>query len=131
MNLNMIRPENQTQDLLLSLTVKCEMLIEQTDRKAEETMEFKITTPRETFSFKPSINLAFESNWMIGKISLQVYNSIFNTTETNNKFELYTDKFDEFTFDKLKDELEEILIISDFTPNHLQQDKIGPRFSSL
>ena len=128
MNLNMISPENQTQDLLLSITVKCEMLIEQTHRKAEETMEFKITTPRETFSFKPSVNLGIDSNWMIGKISLQIYNSIFKTTETNNKFEFYTDKFDEFSFDELKDELEEILNISDITPYHLQHEKIGPRF---
>ena len=35
MNLNMIRPKNQTEDLLLSTTKNCQTLIEQTQRKAE------------------------------------------------------------------------------------------------
>ena len=30
MNLNMIRPENETEDLLLSITENCQSLIEQT-----------------------------------------------------------------------------------------------------
>ena len=33
MNLNMIRPKNQTEDLLLSITKNCETLIEQTHKK--------------------------------------------------------------------------------------------------
>ena len=41
MNLNTIRPKNETEDLLLSITKICETLIEQTHRKAEETLEFK------------------------------------------------------------------------------------------
>ena len=41
MNLNTIRPKNETEDLLLS-TKNCETLIEQTHRKAEETLEFKM-----------------------------------------------------------------------------------------
>ena len=52
MNLNMFRPKNKTEDLLLSITKNCETLIEQTHRKAEETLEFKIIKPRETFHFK-------------------------------------------------------------------------------
>ena len=36
----MIRPKNQTEGLLLSLTKNCETLIKQTHRKAEETLEF-------------------------------------------------------------------------------------------
>ena len=43
----MIRPKNQTEDLLLSVTKNCEMLIEQTHRKPEETLEFKTIKPRE------------------------------------------------------------------------------------
>ena len=38
MNLNMIRPKNQTDDLLLSITKNCQTLIKQTHRKAEETL---------------------------------------------------------------------------------------------
>ena len=41
--------------------------------------------------------------------------------------ELYTDNNDEFSFEGLKDELEEILNISDNTPSHLQHEKIGQR----
>ena len=35
--------------------------------------------------------------------------------EKNNIFELYTDSFDEFSSEEMKDELEEILILSDIT----------------
>ena len=55
MNLNMIQPKNQTEDLLLSITKNCETLIKQTHRKAEETLEFKMIKPRETIHFKPPI----------------------------------------------------------------------------
>ena len=34
----MIRPKNKTEDLLLSIPKNCETLIEQTHRKAEETL---------------------------------------------------------------------------------------------
>ena len=44
----MIRPKNETEDLLLSITKKCETLFKQTQRKAEETMEFKPNKSRET-----------------------------------------------------------------------------------
>ena len=42
MNLNMIRPRNETEDLLLSITKSCETLIKQTYRKAEETLANKL-----------------------------------------------------------------------------------------
>ena len=92
----MIRPKNETEDLLLSITKNCETLTKQTRRKAEETMEYKMSKPRETFHFVPTIQI--EGSWMIGLTSLEVYNSIFNINKTNNKFELYTDTFDEFSF---------------------------------
>ena len=52
MNLNMIRPKNATEDLLLSITKNCEKLIEKTHRKAEKFLEFKMIKRRETFHFK-------------------------------------------------------------------------------
>ena len=51
----MIRPKNETEDLLLSITKNRKTLIDQTQRKAEETLEFKMTKPKETFHFKPPI----------------------------------------------------------------------------
>ena len=89
MNLNMIRPKNQTEDLLLSKTKNCQTLIKQTHRKAEETLEYKMIKPREIFDFKPPIQV--QGDWMIGLTNLEVYNSIHNITEQNNKFELYRD----------------------------------------
>ena len=38
--MNLIRPENDTEDLLLSITKNNETLIEQTHRKAKETLEY-------------------------------------------------------------------------------------------
>ena len=78
MNLNMIRPQNQTEYLLRSITKNCETLIDQTHRKAEETLEFKMIKPRKTFHFKPPIQV--KEDWMIGLVDLEVYNSVFNIT---------------------------------------------------
>ena len=51
----MIGTKNETVDLLLSITENCETLIEQTHRKPEETLEFKMNKSRETFHLKPPI----------------------------------------------------------------------------
>ena len=106
MNLNIIRPKTQTEDLLLSITKNCETLIEQTHRKAEETLEFKMIKPRETFHFSQPIQI--QGDWMIGLTDLEVYNSIFNITEENNKFELYKfpdEKAGGVTYEKVRDEI--------------------------
>ena len=100
MNLNMIQPKNKTEDLLLSITKNCETLIEQTHRKAEETLEFKVIKPRETFHFEPPIQV--KGDWMIGLTHLEVYNSIFIITEENNKLELYRDSSNKFVFFRIK-----------------------------
>ena len=121
----MVRPKNETEDLLLSFTKNCEKLVEQTHRKPEETLEFKMIKPRETFHFNPPIHI--KGDWMIGLVDLEVYNNIFNITVEKNKFELYTDTFDEFSFTELKDELEEILGIPNITDDHLEDDTIVPR----
>ena len=125
MNLNMIRPKNDTEFFLLSFSKNCGTRIKQTHRKAEETVEFSISKSRETLYFDPPISV--EGSWLIGLPSLEAYNSIFNISEENIKFELYTDNFDEFSFSELKDELEEILSVSHSTQYHLQHDKVEPR----
>ena len=125
MNLNMITPKNQTEDFLLSITKICQTLIKQTHRKAEEILEYKMIKPREIFHFKPPIQ--FQGDWMIGLTNLEVYNSIFNITEENNKFELYRDMIAKFGFLELKDELEEILNISHITIEHLDDELLGSR----
>ena len=127
MNLNMIRPKTQTEDLLLSITKNCETLIEQTHRKAEETLEFKMIKPRETFHLKPPIQV--KGDWMIGLVDLEVYNSIYNITEENNKFEIYKfpdEKAGGLTYEKVRDEIERDLDIEDITAADLQDDIIAP-----
>ena len=47
----MIRPENETEDLSITITKNCETLIEQTHRTAEGTLEFKVIKPRKNVSF--------------------------------------------------------------------------------
>ena len=125
MNLNMIRPKNETEDLLLSITKNCETLIEQTDRDAEETLEFKMTQSKQTFHFKPVIPI--ERSWMIGLTDLEVYFSIFNITEENNKFELYKSITTAgVSYEKVRDEVERDLDISNFTAADLHDDLIAP-----
>ena len=53
----MIRPKNHTDLLLLSITKKCETFITQTQRKPEETSEFKTSKPRKTFHFNPPLSI--------------------------------------------------------------------------
>ena len=127
MNLNMIQPKHETENFLLSITKNCETLVEQTHRKPEETLEFKMLKSREIFHFNPPIHT--KGDWMLGLIDLEVYNSIFNITEENNKFELYTDTFDEFSFEELKDEVGEILDIPEITDGHLEDDILAPRIA--
>ena len=125
MILNMTRPKNEKEDLLLSINKKCEALIDQTHRKAEETLEFKMNKPKKTFHFKPSIQI--QGSWMIGLTSVEVYNSFFNITTCNNQFELYTDPLDSgFSFTEMKDKIAELLELSPITPEDLEHKTTGP-----
>ena len=121
MNPYMTRTKNETEDSLLSITENCETLTHQTHKKVEETLQFEMTKPPELFHFDPPIQI--EEDCMLSLTSLEVYNSVFNIKETNNKLDFFTDTFDELLFIELKDEFEEILIIRDITPRHLQEDK--------
>ena len=127
MNLKMIRPKNDTKNLLLSITKNCETLIKQTHTKPQEVLEFKMFKSKETFHFRPPIQV--KADWMIGLVDLEVYNSIFNITEANNKIELYKfpdEKAGGVTYIKVRDEIEKDLDIEDITAEDLQDDIIGP-----
>ena len=127
MNLNMVRPKNETEDLLLSITKNCETLIQQTHTKPQQTLEFEMTKPKETFHFNPPIEI--KENWMIGLTDLEVYNSIFNITKENNKFDLYKfpdDKIGGVSYIKVRDEIEKDLGVEDITATDLQDDIIAP-----
>ena len=126
MNLNMFRPKNETEDLLLSITKNCETLIQQTHRKPEESLEFKMNKSKETFHFNPPIQI--KEDWMLGLVDLEVYNSIFNKTEENIKFKFYKfpdDKAGGISYTKVKGEIERDLDIEDITATDLQDDIIA------
>ena len=111
--------------LLLSISKNCETLFHQTQKKAEKTLEIKLTKPRETFNFNPPVEV--KEDWMIGLIGLEVYNTIFIITEENKNFELYTERLDgEFSYTELKDKAAELLGLSDISPEELNPEKYGP-----
>ena len=120
----MIRPKNEAEDLLLSITKKCETLIEQFHKKPGETMEFKMVKPTETFhSIPPIIN---KGDWMLGLTSLEVCNSIFNTTGKNNKIELYTGfLYNELSYTTLQDKIAEVLGLSVISSEDLENEILG------
>ena len=125
----MIRPKNETEDLLLSITEICETLIKQTHRKEEETLEFKMIKPRERFHF----NLLFQTNgcWMLRLTDSEVYISNFNITEENNKTELYKfpdEKAGGISYEKVRDDNEKDLDSSDNRAVDLQDVIIAPIF---
>ena len=62
--------------------------------KPEGLQEFKLIKQIETFHFKPLIHI--DGSWMVRLTSLEDYNSSFNITTTNEKFELYTDNLTNF-----------------------------------
>ena len=83
--------------------------------------------PRETFHFNPPVEV--KEDWMIGLTDLDVYNSIFNITEENNKIEIYNlpdEKAGGISYTKVRDEIERGLDISDITAEDLQDDIIAP-----
>ena len=63
MNLNMIRPKTETEDLILSITKNCQTLVQQTHRKPKETLEFKMLKPRETIHFNQAIYTKEAGGW--------------------------------------------------------------------
>ena len=83
--------------------------------------------PRETFLFRPPSQVI--GDWMIGLTNLEVYNSIFDITEENNKLQIYKfpdEKSGGVTYEKVRNEIERALDISDITATDLQDDIIAP-----
>ena len=122
----MIQPLNETEDLLPSITKNGETLIEQTHKKEEETLEIKMTKSSEIYHFKPPIPI--QVSWMIRLLSLEVYNSFFNNTQENNKFEFYTGYVhDEISYNQLKDKVAKVLGLPNITSEELEHETFGPK----
>ena len=64
MNLDMLRPRNETEDLLLSRTKNYETLIKQTHTKPQRTLEYKLIEPKQTFFSNHQSQLK-DKCWMV------------------------------------------------------------------
>ena len=109
------------------MTKNCQTSIEQTHTRPEETLELNMIKSRETIHFLTPISI--EGSWMTGLTDLEVYNSVFNITEQNNKlqfFKIPDEKAGGVSYEKNRDEIGRDLDISDTTDADLQDNIIGP-----
>ena len=83
----MIRPKIEAEYLLLSITKNCKNVNKKTLKRTEETLEFKMIKPKETFHSNPPIKI--KRDWMIGLTDLEADKSMFNIIEEKNKFKLF------------------------------------------
>ena len=79
---------DKKESLLLSIAKSNLDIVENTLSKPQETLEFKMNKQKESFSF--DIPLDLPEQWMMGVTSLEVYNTVYNITEKNNKLKLFT-----------------------------------------
>ena len=79
---------DKKESLLLSIAKSNQEIVENTHSKPQETLEFKMNKQKESFSF--DIPLDLPEKWMMGVTSLEVYNTVYNITEKDNKLKLFT-----------------------------------------
>ena len=76
MKSNIIKPKNETEEMLLApfslLKTFVKRLLNKPIPNLKKTLEYKITKARETFPFNPPIPI--DVSWMVGLTSLEVYN---------------------------------------------------------
>ena len=77
---------DKKESLLLNIAKSNLDIVENTLSKPQETLEFKMNKQKESFSF--DIPLDLPEQWMMGVTSLEVYNTVYNITEKNNKFKI-------------------------------------------
>ena len=77
---------DKKESLLLSIAKSNLDIVENTLSKPQETLEFKMNKQKESFSF--DIPLELPEKWMMGVTSLEVYNTVYNITEKNNKLKI-------------------------------------------
>ena len=72
--------------LLLSTAKSIQKIVENTHSKPHETLDFKMTKQKESFSF--DVPLQLNEKWMMGVTSLEVYNTVCKITNSDNKLEI-------------------------------------------
>ena len=86
MDLNNLTTNDQKELLLLHILKSNLEIVENTHSKKQETLEFKMQNSQKDFQFDEPLILS--GDWMMGVTNLEVYNTVYNITEKNNKFEL-------------------------------------------
>ena len=91
----------------------------------------KIRLKKEVEDLLLSVTKNCETDWMLGLVDLEAYNSISNVTDENSKFE--SNKFPDekssgVSYIKVKDEIEKHLDVSKFTASDIESDLIDPFF---
>ena len=79
MDLSSFITYDKKESLLLSIAKSNQEIVENTHSKPQETLEFKMTKQKESFSF--DVSLLLPEKWMMGVTSLEVYNTVYNITE--------------------------------------------------
>ena len=77
---------DKKESLLLNIAKSNQEIVENNHSKPLETLEFKITKQKESFSIDVPLQLI--EKWIMGVTSLEVYNTVYNITNTNNKQEI-------------------------------------------
>ena len=86
MDLSSFITYDKKESLLLSIAKSNQEIVENTHSKPQETLEFKMNKQKESFSF--DVPLILNEKWMMGVTSLEVYNTVYNITEKNNKLQI-------------------------------------------
>ena len=90
MDLSTFVTYDKKESLLLSIAKSNQEIVGNTHSKPQETLEFKMNKQKESFSF--DVLLILNEKWMMGVTSLEVYNTVYNITEKNNKLEILLTK---------------------------------------
>ena len=86
MDLSSFVTYDEKESLLLSIAKSNQEIVENTHSKPQETLEFKMKKQKESFSF--DVPLILNEKWMMGVTSLEVYNTVYNNNEKNNKLQI-------------------------------------------
>ena len=86
MDLSTFVTYDKKESLLLNIAKSNQEIVENTHSKPQETSEFKINKQKESFSFDTPLELP--EKWMMGVTSPEVYNTVCNITEKNNKIQI-------------------------------------------
>ena len=84
---------------------KLDEIEKNTHTKPQETLEFKMVRPKQTFHFDE--DLIIPEKWLMGLVNLQVYNTVYNITERNNKLSHYIPgyKYESVDISKLRNKI--------------------------